>query len=138
MFGVSVAVAILAASLILLETPATKQIPGARSITTNAELDAALASGAPVLVELSATWCDACRRLAPTLARVAQAHQGVQLLLVDVDEAPELASRLQASRIPALRFFHGRQAIASRTGLLSEAALEKLMRCSEDKLATRC
>lgn len=54
--------------------------------------------GQPVLVEVFASWCSACRRTAPVLGELARATRKapVTVLAVSVDEEPELA--LEAAR----------------------------------------
>ena len=60
----------------------------------------------PVLVDFFATWCGPCKAFAPTLEAVAQAYEGrVDVVKVDVDAEPALASRFGIMSIPTLIYF---------------------------------
>jgi len=53
--------------------------------------------GKPVLMEVFASWCGACKRSSPHLAEAYRAHQGedVTFLGVSVDEDPVAAGRIK-------------------------------------------
>jgi cytochrome c biogenesis protein CcmG/thiol:disulfide interchange protein DsbE len=53
--------------------------------------------GKPVLIEVFASWCGACRRAAPTLADAFEDHRGnVDFVGVVVDDDPGAASRVKS------------------------------------------
>ncbi|HEY0463200.1 MAG TPA: TlpA disulfide reductase family protein [Polyangiaceae bacterium] len=53
--------------------------------------------GKPVLMEVFASWCGACKRSSPRMAEAYRAHQGenVTFLAVSVDEDPASAARIK-------------------------------------------
>ena len=53
--------------------------------------------GKPMLMEVFASWCGACKRSSPRLAEAFHAHQAedVTFLAVSVDEDPNAAARIQ-------------------------------------------
>jgi cytochrome c biogenesis protein CcmG/thiol:disulfide interchange protein DsbE len=53
--------------------------------------------GKPVLMEVFASWCGACKRSSPHLADAFRAHQGeaVTFLAVSVDDDPSAAARVK-------------------------------------------
>ncbi len=55
--------------------------PDARTPTDLAEL----AHGRPLVVDVFATWCEACRASLPGMSELARAHAGGDLLVVGVD-----------------------------------------------------
>lgn len=60
----------------------------------------------PVLVDFYADYCPPCRRLAPTMDRLAKDYQGRALIAkVDVQQLPQLAQQYGISGIPAVLFF---------------------------------
>lgn len=57
----------------------------------------------PVVVDLWADWCGPCKTLGPILERVVEATGGrVELVKVDVDHNPQVASAFQVQSIPAV------------------------------------
>jgi peroxiredoxin len=54
--------------------------------------------GKPVLMEVFASWCSACKRTSPRLVDAWRAHQGdnVTFLAVSVDEDPAAASHIKS------------------------------------------
>jgi thiol-disulfide isomerase/thioredoxin len=55
--------------------------------------------GSPVVIEVIASWCGACRSMAPTMAELANAQRKrpVHFVAVAVDTAPEEAAKLRQS-----------------------------------------
>ena len=60
----------------------------------------------PVLVDFSATWCGPCKALAPTIDSVATEYSGrLDVFKVDIEQAPEAASRYGVTSVPTCIFF---------------------------------
>jgi len=83
--------------------------PGIAFVDTDASgLEAALASGRPVLVDVWADWCVSCRELEETTLRdpeVAREASRFALLRIDFDRNPELRSRYGILGVPTLLVF---------------------------------
>lgn len=73
----------------------------------DATLEETLQSSArPVLVDFSATWCQPCKALAPTIDAVAKDYDGkLDVYKVDVDEAGQSAVKFGVSSVPTCIFF---------------------------------
>lgn len=63
-------------------------------------------SSRPVLVDFYATWCGPCQMMAPILEQ-AGAHLGnrLQIVKIDTDKYPQLASKYQITALPSLVLF---------------------------------
>ena len=73
---------------------------------TSATADERLRGTAGVtIVDFSAHWCPPCRALSPVLDQLAAETDGLTVLKVDVDAAPELAARYGVMSFPTLLFF---------------------------------
>jgi putative thioredoxin len=82
----------------------------------------------PVLVDLWAEWCGPCRTLGPMLERVVDATDGrVDLVKVDVDANPRVASTFQVQSIPAVFALRDRKIVDSFIGALPEPAVQEFV-----------
>lgn len=74
-------------------------------------------SEVPVLVDAGAQWCGPCRGMAPHFADAAEALAGQMVLAsIDVDAAPQTATRLHIQSVPTLLLFAGGRERARESG----------------------
>lgn len=86
-----------------------------------------LQSTKPVLVDFYADWCPPCRMLAPVLQEVAREVDHVEIVKVNVDQEPRLASQYRVSAIPTLILFKDGQPVERITGFLPKQELKQLL-----------
>lgn len=81
----------------------------------------------PVVVDFWAPWCQPCHQLAPVLERVAARFAGeVDVVKLNVDEAPQIAQRYRVQSIPALTAFQDGAVARELSGVQTEPALAGL------------
>jgi thiol-disulfide isomerase/thioredoxin len=85
---------------------------------------------APVkLMEFYAPWCAACATVRPNVdAAAARLGPRVQVVRVDVDQAPALALRWNVDTLPAFVLLRGDEAIGKHVGIASADEIVKLAR----------
>jgi putative thioredoxin len=82
----------------------------------------------PVVVDLWAPWCGPCRTLGPVLEKVVEASGGaVELVKVNVDENPRIATTFQVQSIPAVYALRDRKVVDGFVGALPEAQLSEFV-----------
>lgn len=76
-------------------------------------------SDRPVLVDFYATWCGPCQMMAPILEQVSTQLQGrIQVVKIDSDKYPQLASQYGITALPTLVLFKAGTAIHRIEGVL--------------------
>lgn len=90
----------------------------------DSNLAATLKGDKPVLVDFHATWCGPCKRLAPSLEKLAEKHKAILTTVkVDIDKAPEATVDNNIEVVPTLVLFKGGKEVARRNSG-TEAAIE--------------
>jgi len=88
-------------------------------LITEGQFDAeVIQSPSPVVVDFYATWCGPCKRLSPMLDELAgPLASKIKFVKINVDEAPQLAQRLEIQGVPTLVFFKNGKVVDSLVGL---------------------
>jgi thioredoxin len=85
-------------------------------------------SDQPCLVDFYSDSCGPCRRLAPTIGKIADKYAGnAAICKVSLDAAPDMAKSYEIRGIPAVIFFNKGEEVKRIVGLRSQASYEKVL-----------
>lgn len=76
-------------------------------------------SDVPVLVDFYATWCGPCQMMVPILEEAnKEFNQQIQVVKIDSDKYPELASKYRIMALPTLMLFKNGEPIGRHEGAM--------------------
>ncbi len=81
-----------------------------------------------VIVDFFATWCEPCKMLAPILEKVAsELKDKVVLMKVNLDDAPQTASKFNVDRIPTVIVFKNGNPVTGFVGMATEQSIKQMI-----------
>ena len=86
-----------------------------------------LSNPKPVLVDFYADWCMPCKMLTPVIEEIAAEHPDVKVVKLNVDNAPEIASRYSVMSIPMLLVFKNGQVTGKSVGYSGKQAITDML-----------
>ncbi|MCB9759963.1 MAG: thioredoxin [Alphaproteobacteria bacterium] len=84
-------------------------------------------SNETVIIDFWASWCQPCRRFAPTFEKASEDHPDVLFGKVNTEEQQALAAHFGVRSIPTLMVFRDQIMLFNQAGMLPAAALEDLI-----------
>lgn len=97
-------------------------------IITDANIAEQEATGLPLVLDFSATWCGPCKKIAPYVDELSEEYDGRVIIgKVDVDENDGLTSKYGIRNVPTLIFIKNGEVVDKHVGAASKADLAALV-----------
>ena len=96
-------------------------------VELNNNFDEIISSNAKVLVDFYADWCGLCKMVGPLVAQIADEHDDVAVVKVNVDDEMELAEKFGVASIPTIILFKDGKETKKNIGAMSKAQLEEFI-----------
>ena len=96
-------------------------------VENNNNFDEIISSNAKVLVDFYADWCGPCKMVGPLVAQIADEHDDVAVVKVNVDDEMELAEKFGVASIPTIILFKDGKEAKKNIGAMSKAQLEEFI-----------
>ena len=82
----------------------------------------------PVFVDFWAEWCGPCRMVSPVVEELATEYDGkISFVIVNVDNANELASKYNVFSIPTLAIFNKGKIVSQQVGAASKESYKSMI-----------
>ena len=98
---------------------------------TTEELKQKINNGEKLIIYFHAKWCSPCKVMKPTFEKVAEQLKNenslVELYTMDVEENRDIAIEYGVRAIPTIKVFNGGLVSESKTGVLMENEIKKLV-----------
>jgi len=99
----------------------------ARSINAKTFEKEVVGGDLPAVLDFTATWCGPCQALAPSIEEFATEYEGRVLIgKVDIDENPELTTKLNVMSVPTVLFFKNGEKVDMVSGNYPVKVKEKI------------
>ena len=90
-------------------------------------LENIIKSEKPVLAEFWAPWCTYCRRIGPVMEQLKKQREDIEIVMVNIDDEPQLAEKYKIELIPTLLVFSGGEHGEALVAPSSKAQIEEFI-----------
>jgi thioredoxin 1 len=98
------------------------------STSLQRKISRAVATGKPVLLEFSATWCGPCRSVKPLVHQFADENVSrATVICIDVDAEPDLSHQYNVSSIPCFVALKQGKENGRAVGVIPKAEMRRLL-----------
>ena len=96
-------------------------------VELNNNFDDIINSNAKVLVDFYADWCGPCKMVGPLISQIADEHEDIAVVKVNVDDEMDLAEKFGVASIPTIILFKDGKEAKKNIGAMSKAQLEEFI-----------
>ena len=89
-------------------------------VTSKSDFDGYIKTKKNVVADFSATWCPPCRRMHPINEELAKEYADVTFLVINIDQARDLASSQEVQGVPTFLFFNDGRLVERNVGAMDK------------------
>lgn len=94
----------------------------------SADVRRAIASGKPVLLEFSATWCGPCRMVRPEVEALSgEVGDKARVVMLDVDKSPEIGQAYGVRGIPCFIVLKDGKEASRMVGAIPKSEMRRML-----------
>ena len=95
-------------------------------IITNGNIEELIATGMPLVLDFSASWCGPCKRIAPLIDSLAEKYEAQAIIgKIDIEEEEDLAMKYGIRNVPTVLFIKNGEVVDKQVGVASLAVFEE-------------
>lgn len=95
-------------------------------IITNGNIEELIATGKPLVLDFSASWCGPCKRIAPLIDSLAEKYEAQAIIgKIDIEEEEDLAMKYGIRNVPTVLFIKNGEVVDKQVGVASLAVFEE-------------
>ncbi len=93
---------------------------------TSSNIEELMATGKPVVIDFSASWCGPCKRIAPLIDTLAEKYADQAIIgKTDIEEEEDLAMKYGIRNVPTVLFIKGGEVVDKQVGVAPLAVFEE-------------
>jgi thioredoxin 1 len=106
-------------------TPAPSDQTQEEGVISLADFNKKVSGNKPVLVDFSAVWCMPCKRMKPTIDKIAvEMTEKIDVIMVDVDKSEDVAKAYKIEAMPTLMLFRQSKVVWEKIGETQEEEIK--------------
>ena len=99
---------------------------------TDANLDELIDQKELVVIDFWAPWCGPCKGFSKVCEELADEHEDVQFLAINIEDQKQLAAEFQVQSVPWVMLLRKRVALYADSGALTKSSLAELIDKAKD------